>query len=1273
MDNLRLGIEFPIDNDRLRQESAESKRIISGVGDTATDVQNRVQQNMQRSLDMSKRESTLSQEEQAMFKKRQAEKDAFYKQAAEKIIGYENEINRLSKAGKKGFDDMGNAIPNFDKPLGLINRLAYAADLYRKAAASAINPELIGKYNKKLEETELKINQLKNVGKKGFDDIGNAIPISKAERFKEILSGVLGALGLTFSVQQVIEFSKELFRVAQRAEGIELAFAKIGNGADLEKLRVATKGTVSDLDLVAVAVRADKFKIPMDTLAMGLAFARQQAKDMGGDVDYMVNSFVDGLGRKSTMILDNLGISAASVSEEIKKTGDFSKAVGNVIKAEMAKGGIEVDTLAEKTSRMTTIWENFKKVIANTFNTGRLDMDRIGNMTKAGTLDMSQYKYETRLDLIEKQSKKVRDLSAQRLVLEEKIATIGPAADEAMMKTSFEKRLKDIKEQEQAQNNIYQSLQKQHNQLNEQHRISKGILSIEELRLAAEDKRNRAKDLVIRTAYDAEYVKRLYKEADEIDEKIAKITGKAEKKQEAAYAKSLESYRQMKQKIDEVNAKYDAKSMSKNDTEVQEVRNEFIALSKEIDAFNKKSKNLVKVDSTALTATMNKAITDLRYRQETEALKVSLEKQKQLFQEFEEYKLTFGEAKAKERFKNEINVSSSYLTTLQTAYAIASAQNVKSGGRGTTSDRLKVLKTDIDAAEKLERQRYDSLLKDLMSYEQKRTVLIENYQKNRLELIAKGKTSEVTVKDQNHKESLGRLDDENVQKLAAFKKLFQGIEELSDEAAKKVIEDAKSMLQKSLANGTITPELAKQIGDQLKEAQKSLEDRMPQRLHKLGSELKSIAGLVGDVGFGKWIDATGEVLSSMGDIKAQFNDIQKNWGKWSTMDKLGAGLGLFGAGVSIVNTLSTLFNRNSQAALEQSRYASELQIKQTEALTKALDRQLALIKDVYGVERITKYTEALGDIGTATAKAKADLSQLFALTGDKQIDDLLKKWNETLGKGWSGMDRVLFNKLWDSGQLNQYRIAVNDLTALQDLLNNGKLDEKAAALARTILDLAEKEREATNAIKEGLTGAGFEELADGIFDAIVDGANNGAKSFEEIMRKAMLKSIKSPELTAQIQKFYDDFADANDSKNGGLDQAKIDKLRAQYDAIIAKGKADASALEKITGLSFQDQSSTNSLSGAYRSASQESIDLLAGQTGGFRLAQLEGNELIKISNQTMLQQLVELKAMQLTQKEIEINTRNTAENTGEIKQDIKKLNDTIQSVYNSLRSTGRLP
>ncbi|WP_410221938.1 hypothetical protein [Pedobacter sp.] len=1271
MDNLRLGIEFPIDNDRLRQESAESKRIISGVGDTATDVQNRVQQNMQKSFDMSKRESSLSKDEQAMFKKRQAEKEAFYKQAAEKIIAYEQEINRLTKAGKKGFDEMGNAIPKFDKPLGLINRLAYAAELYRKAVASAINPELIAKYNRKLEETEQKINQLKNVGKKGFDEIGNAIPISKAERFKEILSGVLSALGVTFSIQQVVEFGKELFNVAQKAEGIELAFAKIGNGKDLEKLRAATKGTVSDLDLVAVAVRADKFKIPMDTLAMGLAFARQQAKDMGGDVDYMVNSFVDGLGRKSTMILDNLGISAAAVSEQIKKTGDFSKAVGNVIKEEMAKGGVEVDTLSEKTSRLAAFWDNLKTTVANTFNTGRLDMERIGNMTKAGTLDMGHYRYETRLDIIEKQSKKVRDLAAQRLDLEKKIATIGPAADEAMMKTSFERRLKDIKEQEQAQNNIYQSMQKQHQQLNEQHRISKGILSVEELRLAAEEKRARAKDLVIRTAYDAEYVKRLYREADEIDEKIAKITGKAEKKQEAAYAKSLESYRLMKQKIDEVNAKYEARSMSKNDTEVQEVRNEFIKLSEEVDAFNKKRKNMLKVDGTGLTATMNKAITDLRYRQETEALKVALEKQKQLYQDFEEYKLTFGEAKAKERFKNEINVNSSYLTTLQTAYAIASAQNVKSGGRGTTSDRLKALKTDIDAAEKSERQRYDNLLKDLLSYEQKRTILVENYQKNRTLLVEKGKTSEVTVLDQIHKEALGRLDDENTQKLDAYKKLFLGIEDLSDKAAAKVIADARSMLKKLVENGTISVELAKQISDKLKESQKSLDDRLPQRLQKLGGELKNIAGLVGDVEWGKWVAATGDVLSGLGNIKEQVNTIQKNWGEWSTMDKIGAGFGLFGSFISLGDTISSLFNRGSQAALEQARYASDLQIKQTEALTKALDRQLALIKEVYGIERITKYTEAIGNIGTATNKAKEDLSQLFALTGDKQIDDLLKKWNETLGKGWSGQDRIIFNKLWDSGQLGQYRIAVNDLTALQKLLDEGKLDEKAAALARTILDLAEKEREATNAIKEGLTGTGFEELADGIFDAIVDGANNGAKSFEEIMRKAMLNSLKSSELTAQIQKFYDDFANAN--KNG-LDDAKIAELRAQYDAIVAKGKADAAAMEKITGISLQDQSSTtNSLSGAYRSASQESIDLLAGQTGGFRLAQLEGNELLKVSNQNMLQQLVELKAMQLTQKEIEVNTRNTAENTGEIKQDIKKLNDTIQSVYNSLRSTGRLP
>ena len=59
----------------------------------------------------------------------------------------------------------------------------------------------------------------------------------------------------------------------------------------------------------------------------------------------MVESIVLGISRKSIPILDNLGISAQQVQEEFQKTGDFAKAVGNIIDESMGQAYRDWETL----------------------------------------------------------------------------------------------------------------------------------------------------------------------------------------------------------------------------------------------------------------------------------------------------------------------------------------------------------------------------------------------------------------------------------------------------------------------------------------------------------------------------------------------------------------------------------------------------------------------------------------------------------------------------------------------------------------------------------------------------------------------------------------------------------------------------------------------------------------------------------------------------------------------------------------------------------------
>ena len=157
---------------------------------------------------------------------------------------------------------------------------------------------------------------------------------------------------------EVLTVMNESAQLAMQAEGVQMAFARLGDGSILEGLREATHGTVSDIELMKAAVKFNDFKLPVEELGTMLAFAQQKAKETGQSVDYMVDSIVTGLGRKSLMILDNLGLSAAEIKEKMKETGDMTKAVGEIIREQMKKAGDYVETAADRAKQANVDLEN---------------------------------------------------------------------------------------------------------------------------------------------------------------------------------------------------------------------------------------------------------------------------------------------------------------------------------------------------------------------------------------------------------------------------------------------------------------------------------------------------------------------------------------------------------------------------------------------------------------------------------------------------------------------------------------------------------------------------------------------------------------------------------------------------------------------------------------------------------------------------------------------------------------------------------------------------
>tara|TARA_S200002703_G_scaffold22049_2_gene18761 strand:+ start:93 stop:1694 length:1602 start_codon:yes stop_codon:yes gene_type:complete len=193
----------------------------------------------------------------------------------------------------------------------------------------------------------------------GVKGTGEKVQSIAAKSFGKVATTIAAA----FSVRAIVQFGQEAADLAARAEGVRTAFERLNKPDLLANLRRATRGTVTDVELMRQAVRAENFQVPLDRLATFFEFASGRAAQTGESVDYLVNSIIDGIGRKSTLVMDNLGISAARLQSEIKKVGDFGEAAGIIIQEELGKAGEVALTASQEIAAQRAELENIKTEI----------------------------------------------------------------------------------------------------------------------------------------------------------------------------------------------------------------------------------------------------------------------------------------------------------------------------------------------------------------------------------------------------------------------------------------------------------------------------------------------------------------------------------------------------------------------------------------------------------------------------------------------------------------------------------------------------------------------------------------------------------------------------------------------------------------------------------------------------------------------------------------------------------------------------------------------
>lgn len=257
-----------------------------------------------------------------------------------------NKIKQNSQRLKELTNEMG--VTNLS-----MNQLrARARDLSKQLDATSKNlhPAEWEALNNKLVETKNRINELKNASNGTGDFYGRATEIAVwGNVFANVIDKATGRLK---------ELATESIRMAESADGVQRAFNKLDNPELLDNLRAATKGTVNDLQLMQAAVKARDFRIPLEDLGKYLAYAQMKAQETGQSVEYLTDSIIMGLGRQSKQILDNLGLSATEISEEVAKAGDFVAGVTTIVDRQLANAGEAYVSAADKSAAATVQLEN---------------------------------------------------------------------------------------------------------------------------------------------------------------------------------------------------------------------------------------------------------------------------------------------------------------------------------------------------------------------------------------------------------------------------------------------------------------------------------------------------------------------------------------------------------------------------------------------------------------------------------------------------------------------------------------------------------------------------------------------------------------------------------------------------------------------------------------------------------------------------------------------------------------------------------------------------